>query len=162
MITRQLGSISFFSFFSFLSTRPSAFEGASRKEEKKRERKGRRGGKKTNHLLHDTSFSLREGNVPSRLVLNELDLNLATLTAGLRVFIVIIVVLIWSRSLDAASTVGRRVKTGLRIRDTVASNQGGGVRTRVVVGTGGGLRVVVRHGREKYFIFYLKIYFLVG
>lgn len=100
--------------------------------------------------------------MPSRLVLNEFDLNLATLTAGLRVFIIIIVVLIWSRSLDAASTVGRRVETGLRIRDTVASTEGGGVRTRVVVGTGGGLRVVVRHGREKYFIFYLKIYFLVG
>lgn len=114
------------------------------------------------YLLHDTSFSLREGNVPSRLVLNEFDLNLATLTAGLRVFIVIVVVLIWSWSLDAASTVGRRVKAGLRIRDTVASTEGGGVRTRVVVGTGGGLRVVVRHGREKYFIFYLKIYFLVG
>lgn len=98
----------------------------------------------------------------SRLVLDELDLNLAALATGLRVFIVIIVILIRSRSLDAASTVGRRVETGLRIRNAVASTKGGGVWARVVVGTGGGLRIVVRHGREKYFIFYLKIYFLVG
>jgi hypothetical protein len=43
------------------------------------------------HLLHDTSFALREGDVPTRLVLNELDLDLAPLAARLVVVVVVVV-----------------------------------------------------------------------
>lgn len=100
--------------------------------------------------------------MPSRFVLDELNLNFATLATGLRVLIIIVIVLIWSGSLDAAIVVAGRVETGLRIRDAVTSRERRGV-PRVVVGTGGGLRVVVRHGREKYFIFfYLKILLFGG
>lgn len=43
------------------------------------------------HLLHDTSLSLGERNVPTRLILNKLDLDLATLTAGLVIIVIFIV-----------------------------------------------------------------------
>lgn len=43
------------------------------------------------YLLHNTSLTLGKGNVTTRLVLDELDLDLATLTA--RLVIVIVVVL---------------------------------------------------------------------
>lgn len=43
------------------------------------------------YLLHDASLPLGEGDVPTRLVLDELDLNLSSLTATLLVIIVIIV-----------------------------------------------------------------------
>lgn len=43
------------------------------------------------YLLHDASFALREGNVPSRLVADELNLNLTTLAATLLVIIIVIV-----------------------------------------------------------------------
>lgn len=43
------------------------------------------------HLLHDAGLALGKGNVSTRLVLDELDLNLATLTAGLVVVVVVIV-----------------------------------------------------------------------
>jgi len=43
------------------------------------------------HLLHDTGLPLGEGDVATRLVLDELDLDLAALTA--RLVVVIIVVL---------------------------------------------------------------------
>lgn len=42
-------------------------------------------------LLHDTSLALREGDVTTRLILNELDLDLATLTARLVIIIVLVV-----------------------------------------------------------------------
>lgn len=44
------------------------------------------------YLLHDARLPLGEGNVSTRLVLNELDLDLATLAAGLVVVVVVIVV----------------------------------------------------------------------
>ena len=43
------------------------------------------------YLLHDASFALGEGDVPTRLVLNEFDINLPTFTAGLIVIIVVII-----------------------------------------------------------------------
>ena len=43
------------------------------------------------HLLHDAGLPLGEGDVTTRLVLDELDLNLATLAAGLVVVIVVVV-----------------------------------------------------------------------
>lgn len=43
------------------------------------------------HLLHDTGLPLGEGNVATRLVRDELDLNLAALTAWLVIIIVVVV-----------------------------------------------------------------------
>jgi hypothetical protein len=43
------------------------------------------------YLLHDAGLPLGKGNVPARLVLNELDLNLSPLAAGLVVILVIVV-----------------------------------------------------------------------
>lgn len=43
------------------------------------------------YLLHDSGLALGEGDVPTRLVLDELDLNLPALAAGLVVVVVIIV-----------------------------------------------------------------------
>jgi hypothetical protein len=43
------------------------------------------------HLLHDTGLPLGKSNVPTRLILNKLDLDLATLTTGLVIIIIFIV-----------------------------------------------------------------------
>jgi hypothetical protein len=43
------------------------------------------------HLLHDAGLALGKGNVPARLVLDELDLNLAALAAGLVIIVVVVV-----------------------------------------------------------------------
>lgn len=43
------------------------------------------------HLLHDTSLPLGEGDVPPRLVLDELDLNLSSLATWLVVIVVVVV-----------------------------------------------------------------------
>lgn len=43
------------------------------------------------HLLHDTGLALREGDVPTRLVLDELDLDLAALATRLVVVIIVVV-----------------------------------------------------------------------
>lgn len=45
----------------------------------------------TTHLLHNTGLALREGDVPTRLVLDELDLDLASLTSGLVIVVIIVV-----------------------------------------------------------------------
>ena len=42
------------------------------------------------YLLHDTSLPLGEGDVATRLILDKLDLDLAALTAGLVVIIIIV------------------------------------------------------------------------
>ena len=42
------------------------------------------------YLLHDTSLALGEGDVPTRLVLDELDLNLSSLAAGLVIIVVVV------------------------------------------------------------------------
>lgn len=60
-------------------------------------------------LLHDTSLPLGEGNMATRLVLNELDLNLAALTAGL----VIIIVVVLGTHAAALGTTGVSAVTGL-------------------------------------------------
>lgn len=51
----------------------------------------RRDWRQRTYLLHDTGLPLGKGNVTTRLILDELDLDLATLTA--RLVIVIVVVL---------------------------------------------------------------------
>ena len=43
------------------------------------------------NLLHDTSLSLGEGDVTTRLVLDELNLDLSTLTAALLIIVVVVV-----------------------------------------------------------------------
>jgi len=43
------------------------------------------------HLLHDSSFTLGESNVPSRFVLNELDLDLPSLATWLVVVVIVVV-----------------------------------------------------------------------
>ena len=45
----------------------------------------------TTYLLHDTRLALGEGDVATRLVLDELDLNLAALTARLVIIVVVVV-----------------------------------------------------------------------
>lgn len=54
------------------------------------------------HLLHDTSLPLGKGDVATRFVLDELDLNLATLTAALFIIIVVVVGSTDARALGAA------------------------------------------------------------
>jgi len=43
------------------------------------------------YLLHDASFALRKGDMPTRLVLNELDFNLPSLTARLVIIVIVVV-----------------------------------------------------------------------
>jgi len=57
------------------------------------------------YLLHDAGFALGESNVATRLILDELDLDLSTFASGLVVIIIVVVdVLVRSGALDA--TVG--------------------------------------------------------
>jgi len=53
------------------------------------------------YLLHDAGLALGKGDVPARLVLDELDLNLPALAAGL-VVVVVIVVCCRARAFGAA------------------------------------------------------------
>jgi hypothetical protein len=59
-------------------------------------------GRDGTDLLHDSSFTLGEGDVPTRLVLDELDLDLATLATGLVIIVVVVVGGAGSLALDAA------------------------------------------------------------
>lgn len=79
------------------------------------------------YLLHDAGFPLGEGDVPSRFVLDELDVNLPPLATG---FVVIVIVVVRSsadaRSLDASRigvaiagerVVGARAVVGIGVLD---------------------------------------------
>ena len=55
------------------------------------------------YLLHDAGFALGEGDVSTRLVLDELDLNLAPFAPGLVVIIVVVVGGAGTRTLDASA-----------------------------------------------------------
>ena len=61
------------------------------------------GGKGPTYLLHDTSLSLGEGDMATRLVLNELDLDLAPLATGLVIVIIVVVGSAGTRALDASA-----------------------------------------------------------
>lgn len=61
------------------------------------------------NLLHNTSLALREGDMATRLVGNELDLNLAALTSGLIIIIVIVVGSTWALALDTTILVVLRI-----------------------------------------------------
>jgi len=76
------------------------------------------------YLLHDAGLALGKGNVTTRLVLDEFDLNLAALAAGL---VVVVVVIVGSR----ARTLGAAVVDGQRAIGVVVN---GGRRVLVVVG----------------------------
>lgn len=54
------------------------------------------------YLLHDTSLALGEGDMTTRLVADELDLDLAALTATLLVIVVIVVGRARAGALNAA------------------------------------------------------------
>lgn len=92
------------------------------------------------YLLHDSSLSLGEGDVPSRFVLDKLDVNLSPLATGL---VVVVVVVVGSgtdaRTLDASSiaiaiagerVVGARALVGIGVLDV-------GHRTRCSCDQGG-------------------------
>jgi hypothetical protein len=53
----------------------------------------------TTYLLHDAGLSLGEGNVTTRLVLDELDLDLSSLAARL---VVVVVIVVGGRSVGGA------------------------------------------------------------
>ena len=55
------------------------------------------------YLLHDAGLALGEGDVAARLVLDELDLNLPALAAGL---VIVVVVVVGSRARALGAAVG--------------------------------------------------------
>jgi hypothetical protein len=86
------------------------------------------------HLLHDAGLALREGNVPARLVLDELDLNLPALAAGLVIIVVVVVgrralALGAARIADAEGAITIVVQRGRRVLVVVGDlrGHGGGV-----------------------------------
>ena len=64
-------------------------------------------------LLHDAGFTLRERNVATRLVGDELDLNLSALAAGLVIVIVVVVGGSRALTLDAATLDGIAIPNGM-------------------------------------------------
>lgn len=58
--------------------------------------------KKSSYLLHNTSFALGKRNVSTRLIGDELDLNLSSLAAALLV-VVVIVIVGWALAFGAAT-----------------------------------------------------------
>ena len=74
------------------------------------------------YLLHDPSLALRESDVATRLVLDELDVNLATLTARL---IIVIVVIVAGSSADASTLDA----AGLSTLTSIAISGGQGIIT---------------------------------
>jgi hypothetical protein len=66
------------------------------------------------YLLHDSGFALGKGNVSTRLIADELDLNLASLAAALLV-IVIVVVGTRTLALDAAGLGGDGISIAVRL-----------------------------------------------
>lgn len=59
-----------------------------REETRKKKKKGK---EKATHLLHDTRLPLGEGDVATRLILDELDLDLSALATGLVVIVIIVI-----------------------------------------------------------------------
>jgi hypothetical protein len=77
------------------------------------------------NLLHDTGLALREGNVSTRLILDELDLNLASLATRLIIVIVVVVGSAGTRALDTSA-----LKRAIAILEVVGS----GGRVGLVIG----------------------------
>lgn len=55
------------------------------------------------HLLHDSRLALGECDMATRLVGDELDLNLSSLASGLVIIIVIVVGVRWTLAFDATA-----------------------------------------------------------
>ena len=66
------------------------------------------------YLLHDAGLALGEGDVATRLVADELDLNLAPLATTLLVVIIVVVGRTRARTLDAAA-LSCAIADGMRI-----------------------------------------------
>jgi hypothetical protein len=81
------------------------------------------------HLLHDAGLALREGDVATRLVLDELDLNLPTLAAGL---VVVVIVVVGGRTRALGAAVDIALDEGAVVAGAVVVD--GGRRVLVVVG----------------------------
>ena len=58
------------------------------------------------NLLHDAGLALGEGDVSTRLVLDELDLNLASLATRLVVVVIVVVGSAGTRALDTSALEG--------------------------------------------------------
>ena len=92
-------------------------------------------GNDATDLLHDTRLALRECDVATRLVGDELDLNLSSLTSGLIIVIIVVVGGCWPLAFDAA-TVGIAVSDGVVVE--------GGRRAFIVIGDVGHCEFVLR------------------
>lgn len=114
------------------------------------------GEKKPIHLLHDTGLALGEGDVTTRLVLDELDFNFPSLATRL-VFIVIIVLhlLVGASALDATT----RISTCVAIASDLIVVAGR--RVLVVLGDLGGHDVWER-GRKRYCVVTLTLWVRKG
>ena len=70
------------------------------------------------YLLHDTSFSLGEGDVSTRLVLDELDLDLPAFSDS---FLIVIVVIVtchgssWSLGASGVNSIAGQIVAGRRV-----------------------------------------------
>lgn len=66
-------------------------------------------------FLHDTGLSLREGNVATRLIADELNLNLTSLASSLLILILVVVGAA-ALTLDAARLVRGGIAVSYRVR----------------------------------------------
>lgn len=104
------------------------------------------------HLLHDAGLALREGDVTTRLVLDELDFDLPPLATGLVVVVVLLLhLVVGARSLDTAAGIASSVAIA---RDLVVV---AGRRVLVVLGDLGGHDVWER-GRKRYCVVNLTLW----
>lgn len=77
------------------------------------------------YLLHDTGLALGEGNVTTRLILDKLDFNLATLATGLVVVVVVVASSAHATALAVDGTVARLLQVVLRRRGVLVGDNGG-------------------------------------
>ena len=68
------------------------------------------------NLLHDTGLALREGDVATRLVSDELDLDLAALATWLVIVVVLVIGGRWALTLDSTVLVGCSVSVAYGVR----------------------------------------------
>lgn len=78
------------------------------------------------NLLHDAGFPLRESDMPTRLVADELYLNLATLSAALIIIVIVVV-----------------IRSALALSLDTATLGGSAIAVRIVEVAGRGLVVLV-------------------
>jgi hypothetical protein len=103
---------------------------------------GREGQRGETNLLHDTGLALGEGDVATRLIRDELDLDLSPLTTGLVIVVVVVVGGRGTLALEATTLAGRGA-----IPDGVVVEGGGGSLVVVVGDVGHGGDEESRHDR---------------